>query len=74
MQAFFTPVIMQPMPCFTLGRFYGSAIVRTALWGALAATQTTLLYVLVPDYVSQFFTGVCVFVLVVGLVVEGGSG
>ncbi|KAL4440997.1 hypothetical protein ABPG77_010428 [Micractinium sp. CCAP 211/92] len=41
-----------------LFRFYGSAIVRTALWGALAATQTTLLYVLVPDYVSQFFTGV----------------
>ena len=36
-------------------RLYGSAIVRTALWGLLAAVQTALLYVLVPGHFTVYF-------------------
>lgn len=39
-----------------LFRFYGSSVVRTGIWGLLAATQTALLYALVPDHRSKFFT------------------
>ena len=40
-------------------RAYGSAISRTVGWGLIAVLQTTLLYVLVPNHESAFFTGMC---------------
>ncbi|KAI7843871.1 hypothetical protein COHA_002419 [Chlorella ohadii] len=38
-----------------LFRFYGSALLRTAIWGAIAALQTTLLYVFVDTTVAHWF-------------------
>lgn len=44
-----------PTPNLLRRRLYGSAILRTAVWGALAAAQTGLLYAFADDYVSRFF-------------------
>jgi hypothetical protein len=37
-------------------RAYGSAILRTAVWGIVAAAQTVLLYVLRQDNLTRYFT------------------
>lgn len=55
-------------------RLYGSAVVRTALWGALAALQTTLLYTLVGDHLTHFFEDgrVMAFTVFSTMLGEGG--
>ena len=37
-------------------RAYGSAILRTAIWGVIAAAQTVLLYLLREDHLTRYFT------------------
>ena len=45
-------------PPFSLSpcRAYGSAILRTAVWGIVAAAPTVLLYVLRQDHLTRYFT------------------
>ncbi|PRW56008.1 hypothetical protein C2E21_5243 [Chlorella sorokiniana] len=38
-----------------LFRLYGSAVLRTAIWGLIAAFQTTMLYVFVDNTVAHWF-------------------
>jgi hypothetical protein len=51
-------------------RIYGSAILRTAVWGAVAALQTGLLYAFAQGYVDRYFTDgrVTVYSVLVALV------
>lgn len=50
-------------------RLYGSAILRTAVWGVIAAIQTTLLYFLPDNYLNQYFANgrIMIYTLFVSL-------
>ncbi|KAI3436472.1 hypothetical protein D9Q98_005889 [Chlorella vulgaris] len=52
-----------------LFRLYGSAILRTAVWGVIAAIQTTLLYFLPDNYLNQYFANgrIMIYTLFVSL-------
>lgn len=47
----------ESIPLVPRRRLYGSAIVRTFVWGFIAALQTGLMYLLISNWELQFFAG-----------------